>query len=169
MTQLKQGLDEEEARRREMAAALARLTGASHARDVLVDLYAIGGRPVLDAVSHAISEAPDGRQYLAIHIHSVQRGGGPAFPQWRDGLRYMLVREGRAGVTKVDRHSAPMTCIRFMLVAEGFARLVNRAVSIERRFADAVRIALEHSSASGDNENAEPPPGPTRGNRHGAL
>src|SRR2546422_5955200 len=46
-------------------------------------------------------------------------------------------------------HSGPMTCIRFMLVEEGFATLVNGAVSIEPAFADANAGSMrseEHTS-----------------------
>ena len=145
---------EEEARRREIATALGQLTGASHVKAVLLDLYAIGGRPVLDAVSQAIGEFPLGRPYLALHIHFGRRREISALPQWPDHLRLWLVRDRKAGLTKIFIHSGPMTCIRFMLVEEGFATLVNGAVSIEPAFADAVRIALERCAASTHEENA---------------
>src|SRR3989442_15070376 len=147
---------EEEARRREIATALGQLTGASHVKDVLLDLYAIGGRPVLDAVSQAIGEFPLGRPYLALHIHFGRRREISALPQWPDHLRLWLVRDRKAGLTKIFIHSGPMTCIRFMLVEEGFATLVNGAVSIEPAFADAVRIALERCAASTHDDNNEP-------------
>jgi hypothetical protein len=41
-----------------------------------------------------------------------------------------------------------------MLVEEGFATLVDGAVSIEPAFANAVRVALERVAASTDEENA---------------
>ena len=154
MTDLRQDIEEEEARRREIAPALAQLTGASNAKDVLLDLYAIGGRPVLDAVLRAIDESPLGRPYLAVHLHFGQRREVSALSKWPDCLRLWLVRDRQAGLTKIFIHSGPMTCIRFMLVEEGFATLVNGAVSIEPAFADAVRIALERCAASTHEENA---------------
>ena len=98
---------EEEARRREIATALGQLTGASHVKDVLLDLYAIGGRPVLDAVSQAIGEFPLGRPYLALHIHFGRRREISALPQWPDHLRLWLVRDRKAGLTKIFIHSGP--------------------------------------------------------------
>src|SRR2546422_7401809 len=94
------------------------------------------------------------RSYLPLHIHFGRRREISALPQWPDHLRLWLVRDRKAGLTKIFIHSGPMTCIRFMLVEEGFATLVNGAVSIEPAFADAVRIALERCAASTHEENA---------------
>jgi hypothetical protein len=142
---------EEEARRKELAPALANLTGASHAIAVVLDLYSIGNRPVLDAVSCAIGDTPLGRAYLSGHIHEVKRRGTPAPPPWRDQLRHTLMWERQRGIA-IWPHSPSMTCLRFMLAREGFARLVKRegfaklfkgVVTIEPTFQESVRIALQ--------------------------
>lgn len=139
-------MGEEEDRRRNLAPALARLGDASPAKEVVLDLYSIGGRPVLDAVARAIGGSPLGREYLSSHIHAVERERA-ALPPWRDRLRLWLTRERRAGHTSMSLHSGCMTTIRFMLVEEGFAKLLNGSVSIEPAFSDAVRLAREAARA----------------------
>ena len=133
----------QEARGPDLAAALARVADASHAKDTLLDLYSIGGRTVLEGVSRAIGESALGREYLSIHIHAVERGDRSALPPWRDRLRLWLARERQAGLTSIPLHSGSMTTIRFMLVEEGLAKLLNGAVTIDPAFSESVRLALD--------------------------
>ena len=135
----------EETRRRGLAAALARFPDEAHAKQVVLDLYSIGGRPVLEAVLHAIGTSALGRGYLSLHIQAVARGDRAGLASWRDRLRLWLIREREAGFTSIVLHSGSMTTIRFMLVEEGFAKRLDGAVSIDPAFLDAVRLALDAS------------------------
>ena len=112
---------------------------ASHANGVLLELHAMGGMRVLDAVAQGIAETPLGRPYLSVLIHAVERRGtGPA-RSWRDKLRYWLARTSKD--ESIFPHSGPMTSLRFMLVEEGFAKRVDGEVTIDPMFASAVRLA----------------------------
>ena len=49
-------------------------------------------------------------------------------------------------------HSGSLTTIRFMLVEEGFARILDGVVNIEPVFSDTLRLALQSSPASPESE-----------------
>ncbi len=117
------------------------LPAAAHVNGVVLDLYSIGGMPLLQALWLGIGESELGRAYLSIHIHATERGRpGPARP-WRAVLDTCFARWGR-DIQHIFPHSAAMTTLRFMLVEEGFAKSVNGVVTIDPMFADALRRAL---------------------------
>ena len=118
-----------------LAAALSQLPVSSHANSVVLELYSIGGQAVLDAVALGISEHPMGRAYLSVHLDAVRRGN--ADRSWRETLPFWLPYGENLPIFP---HSGAMTAIRFMLVQEGFANLVDGNVTIDPMFADALRL-----------------------------
>jgi len=140
--------EEEQARRRELTGLLTDIPGAERVKSAILDLYSIGATPVLEAVWRGIGESPMGREYLAVHIHAVQKGQRAGIGPWPDRLRKWLVQTVRtARGPLIFPHSGPMTTIRFMLVEEGFATLIKGRVTIDPIFAQTVRVALERVSA----------------------
>ncbi len=128
----------DERSQRDLTSALSPLPAASHANRVVLELYSIGGLAVLDAVAQGISASPLGLAYLSVHLGGLRRD--KADHSWRDRLRYWLTRVG-ANDLSIFPHSGAMTALRFMLVLEGFANLVDGTVTIDPVFANALRLA----------------------------
>jgi len=120
-----------------LATALSPLPVASHANRVVLELYSIGGLAVLDAVAQGIGESPLGLAYLSVHLGAQRRG--EADHSWRDSLHYWLTRVGKNDL-RIFPHSGAMTALRFMLVVEGFANLVDGNVTVDPIFANALRL-----------------------------
>jgi len=133
-----QSMSSDEKSLRDLASALSPLPVASHANRVVLELYSIGGLAVLDVVAQGIGESPLGLAYLSVHLEAQRRG--KANHAWRDSLRIWLTRVGENDPL-IFPHSGAMTALRFMLVQEGFANLVDGNVTIDPVFANALRLA----------------------------
>ena len=128
----------DEKSQRDLASALSPLPVASHANHVVLELYSIGGVAVLDAVAPGVGASPLGLAYLSVHLCAQHRGN--ADYSWRASLRSWLLRGGENDPL-IFPHSGAMTALRFMLVVEGFATLVDGHMIIDPVFANALRLA----------------------------
>ena len=78
--------------------------------------------------------------------HSPSPGAVPRdAPDWRPRLRRALTFHDTKGV--IPGHSPSMTCLRNMLVIEGFATSVDEVVTIHPAFSEALETARERARA----------------------